>query len=154
MDIVLVKWVHVVSSTLLFGTGIGSAFYLFFVSLTRDTRAVAVVAQHVVVADWIFTATTVVLQPVSGLYLVDRLGYPLEARWLVWSIALYAVAVACWLPVLWLQMRLRDVALAADDAGTALPPAYWRYFRWWTALGAPAFVAFLAIFYLMVARPA
>lgn len=112
MDVLLVKWVHVLSSTLLFGTGIGSAFYLFFVSLTRDTRAVAVVAQHVVVADWIFTASTVVLQPVSGVYLVERLGYPWGARWLQASIALYAFAVACWLPVVWLQYRLRDIALA------------------------------------------
>ncbi|HZH42930.1 MAG TPA: DUF2269 domain-containing protein [Lysobacter sp.] len=154
MDMLLVKWVHVLSSTLLFGTGIGSAFYLFFVSLTRDVRAVAVVAQHVVVADWIFTASTVVLQPVSGAYLVERLGYPWGARWLLWSLALYAFAVACWLPVVWLQYRLRDIALAADDAGTPLPPAYWRCFRWWAALGAPAFFAFLAIFWLMVARPA
>lgn len=154
MDVLLVKWVHVLSSTLLFGTGIGSAFYLFFVSLTRDTRAVAVVAQHVVVADWIFTASTVVLQPVSGVYLVERLGYPWDARWLQASIALYAFAVACWLPVVWLQYRLRDLALAADEAGAPLPPAYWRHFRCWTALGVPAFAAFLAIFWLMVARTA
>jgi uncharacterized membrane protein len=152
--ILVVKWLHVLSSTLLFGTGVGSAFYLFFVSRTRDVHAVAVVSRWVVVADWWFTATTIVFQPLSGFWLVHRMGYALTSRWIWWATGLFILAALCWLPVVWLQMRLRDVAKAADDAHTELPPAYWNYFGWWVALGVPAFVFFLAVFYLMVARPA
>ena len=152
--VLVVKWLHVLSSTLLFGTGVGSAFYLFFVSRTRDVRAVAMVSRWVVIADWCFTATTIVFQPLSGFWLVHRMGYPSTSRWIWWATGLFLLAAACWLPVVWLQMRLRDVAKAADDARTELPPAYWNYFGWWVALGVPAFVFFLAVFYLMVARPA
>jgi len=151
--ILVVKWLHILSSTLLFGTGVGTAFYLFFVSRTRDTHAVAVVSRWVVTADWLFTATTIVFQPLSGFWLAHRMGYPLTSGWIPLSTGLFLLAAVCWLPVVWLQMRLRDIAQAADDAGTDLPPAYWNALGWWTALGVPALVFFLAVFYLMVARP-
>ena len=152
-EILVLKWLHILSSTMLFGTGIGTAFYLFFVSRTRDTHAVAIVSHHVVIADWLFTATTIVFQPLSGFWLAHRMGYPLTSPWILLSTVLFISAALCWFPVVWLQVRLRDVAKAADKAGTALPPAYWNYFGWWTALGVPALLLFLAIFYLMVARP-
>ncbi|WP_024869822.1 DUF2269 family protein [Pseudoxanthomonas suwonensis] len=153
MDLVTVKFLHVLSSTFLFGTGVGTAFYLFFISLTRDARTVAVVARYVVVADWIFTATTVVIQPVTGFYLAHRLYLPLSTPWLYWSIVLFVFAAACWLPVVWLQMRLRDVAVAAVAQGrTELPAQYARLLGAWTALGVPALFSFLAIFYMMVAK--
>ena len=152
--VLVVKWLHVLSSTLLFGTGVGTAFYLFFISRTRDLHAIAVIATWVVVADWLFTATTIVLQPLTGFWLAHLMGYPLHSRWIVWSSVLLAIAAACWLPVLWLQLRLRDVARTALAEGeTGVPPAYIRLLRAWTALGVPALIAFLAIFYLMVARP-
>ena len=154
MEYLIVKWLHIVSSTLLFGTGIGSAFYLLFTSLSRDVRAIAVVSRHVVRADWLFTATTVVFQPLSGFYLAHLAGYPLGSRWIVWSVVLYLVAGACWLPVVWLQMRLRDMAQASARDGVALPALYWRYLRIWTALGVPAFFALIVVFYLMTAKPA
>ena len=154
MDYVTVKWLHILSSTLLFGTGIGSAFYLLFASLSRDIRAIAVVTRHVVLADWLFTATTAVLQPLTGYYLMKLAGIPFHTRWIMWSFALYGLAIACWLPVVWLQMRLRDLANAAARDNTALPAHYWRYFKAWVLLGFPAFFAFLAVFYLMVAKPA
>lgn len=154
MEYLIVKWLHIVSSTLLFGTGIGSAFYLLFTSLSRDVRAIAVVSRHVVRADWLFTATTVVFQPLSGFYLAHLAGYPLSSRWIVWSVVLYLVAGACWLPVVWLQMRLRDMAQASARDGLALPALYWRYLRIWTALGVPAFFALIVVFYLMTAKPA
>jgi uncharacterized membrane protein len=154
MDYVVWKWLHVLSSTLLFGTGLGSAFYLFFASLSRDPRAVAVAARYVVIADWLFTAPTAVFQPLSGWLLARMAGMPLQGRWLVWSIALYLVAAACWLPVVWMQIRMRDLAQRAAGEGFALPPEYWRLFRGWTALGIPAFCAMVAVFYLMVAKPA
>ncbi|NHQ89186.1 DUF2269 family protein [Janthinobacterium lividum] len=154
MEYLVIKWLHIVSSTLLFGTGIGSAFYLLFTSLSRDVRAIAVVSRHVVRADWLFTATTVVFQPLSGFYLAHLAGYPLSSRWIVWSVVLYLVAGACWLPVVWLQMRMRDMAQASARDGVALPAPYWRYLRIWAALGVPAFFALIVVFYLMTAKPA
>ena len=153
MDYVVVKWLHIVSSTLLFGTGIGSAWYMLFATLSRDVRAVAVVTRNVVTADWLFTATTAVLQPATGFYMIHLAGYPLHSRWIMWSIALYVLAGACWLPVVWLQIRMRDLAAQAVQGDTPLPALYWRYFRIWVALGVPAFAAFIVIFWLMVAKP-
>jgi uncharacterized membrane protein len=153
MDYVIVKWLHILSSTFLFGTGIGSAFYMLFASLHRDPRVVYFVVRHVVVADWIFTATSVVVQPLTGAYLVHRMGVPLAAAWVAWSIVLYLVAAACWLPVLWLQIRMREMARLAMESGVALPARYWLYFKVWVALGIPAFIALVVVFYLMVAKP-
>lgn len=153
MDYLVVKWLHILSSTLLFGTGLGSAWYMLFANVSRDVRAIAVVGKYVVIADWLFTATTAILQPATGLYMVHLAGYPLTSRWIMWSLGLYVLAGACWLPVVWLQIRLRDMARRAADDGTDLPPLYWRYFRTWVALGIPAFLAFVVIFWLMVAKP-
>ena len=153
-DYVFWKWLHVLSSTLLFGTGIGSAFYMLFASLSRDARAAAVVVRHVVTADWIFTATTVVFQPLSGLWMMHLAGYPITSRWIAWSFGLYFLAGACWLPVVWIQYRMRDLALAAAAANAPLPSKYFGYLRIWVALGIPAFLALVAVFYLMVAKPA
>ena len=152
MTYLLIKWLHVLSSTVLFGTGIGSAFYLLAASVQRDARVIAAVTRYVVIADWLFTATTVILQPLSGGLMMHLSGLPLRTPWLLWSIVLYAVAVACWLPVVWLQMRMRDLACEAAERYAALPAGYWRAFRYWVALGVPAFFAFLAVFYLMVVK--
>lgn len=153
MTYLIVKWLHVLSSTFLFGTGIGSAFYMLFANISRDIRAIAVVSRHVVMADWIFTATTVVIQPVTGLYLMHLAGVPFHSRWIVWSFALYFLAGACWLPVVWLQIKMRDMAQTAARDGTPLPPTYWRYLRIWIMLGIPAFIALVVVFYLMVVKP-
>ncbi|MDH7452708.1 DUF2269 domain-containing protein [Luteimonas composti] len=152
MDLILVKYLHVLSSTLLFGTGIGTAFYLFFVSWTRDARVVAPVARLVVAADWIFTATTIVFQPLSGFYLAHRMGLHWTTPWIFWSTVLFVIAALCWLPVVWLQIRLRDIAVDAAQDGRELPPAYASHLGAWAALGVPALVSFLAIFYMMVSR--
>jgi uncharacterized membrane protein len=153
MDYVVVKWLHILSSTFLFGTGIGSAWYMLFANMSRDVRAIAVVSKYVVIADWLFTATTAVVQPATGYYMAHRAGYPLGSFWIMWSIMLYVLAGACWLPVVWLQMRLRDMAALAARDGTPLPALYWKYFRTWVALGVPAFIAFVVIFWFMVAKP-
>lgn len=152
MDLVFAKYLHILSSTLLFGTGVGSAFYLLVVSLRRDARTAAVVAHYVVIADWMFTATTIIFQPISGLYLAHKLGVPWTTPWLYWSIVLFVIAGACWLPVVWLQMRLRDVAKAAVAIGAELPPRYGALLGAWAALGVPALICFLLIFYMMVAK--
>ena len=147
------KWLHVLSSTVLFGTVIGSAYYMFCTCLRGEPALVAHVARLVVIADWIFTTTTIVLQPLTGLWLVHLAGIPLTSAWIVWTFVLYAVAGACWIPVVVIQIRMRRLAEEAAARATPLPPAFWRLFRWWTALGVPAFVALVIVFWLMVAKP-
>lgn len=154
MTYLVVKWLHILSSTFLFGTGVGSAFYLLCATLQRDARVIAAVARYVVIADWIFTASTIVIQPATGIYLAHLMQWPLFSGWLGWSLALYFIAALCWLPVILLQMRLRDIAAHAAASNEALPPRYWSYFKLWMALGFPALFAFLAIFWLMVSKQA
>ena len=154
MEYLVVKWLHILSSTLLFGTGLGSAFYMFFASLTRDARVVATVVRYVVIADYAFTTPTIIIQPVTGLYLIHLAGFPLSSTWIAVSIALYFLAGAAWLPVVWMQIKMRDMAAAAAANGTELPPRYWTFLKWWVALGIVAFAALVVVFYLMVAKPA
>ena len=154
MTYLIVKWLHVLSSTILFGTGLGSAYYMFCVSRIRDTHAAAVVVRYVVLADWLFTTTTIIVQPLTGFYLVHLANIPVMTRWIIWSFALYLLAGACWLPVVWIQIRMRALAEAAAKSNAALPDLYWRLFRYWLALGIPAFVSLVVVFWLMVAKPA
>ena len=154
MEYLVVKWLHVLSSTVLFGTGLGSAFYMFFTNRTGEVRAIAIVARRVVIADWLFTTPTAIVQPLTGFWLLHLSGMPWTSGWIVWSLVLYAIAGGCWLPVVWIQIRMAEMAERAASAGEALPSRFWRYHRVWTALGWPAFVAFIAIFFLMVVKPA
>ena len=152
MEYLTLKWLHVLSSTVLFGAGVASAFYLVLATLTRDAKQVAVVSRLVVVTDWVFTAATAVFQPLSGFWMLHVAGIPFSTPWVRWSTGLYAFAIACWLPVVWIQLRLRDLSQAAARDGTDLPPRYWRLFGVWTVLGFAAFFAFLAIFHLMITK--
>jgi uncharacterized membrane protein len=154
MEYNLVKWLHVLSSTILFGAGVGSAFHLFAATMRKEVPGIATATRNVVLADWLFTTPAAIFQPASGLWLVHLLGLPWRTPWVLWSLVLYAVAIACWIPVVWIQLRLRDNAVAAHAASCALPEDYWNLWRWWVALGLIAFAAFLAIFWLMVAKPA
>lgn len=149
----VVKWLHVLGSTLLFGTGLGIAFFLWIAHRRGDVHAIAQTARTVVLADAVFTAPAVLLQLGTGLWLMHYLGYGFEIFWLRLALALYLLVGACWLPVLWLQKRARDLALAAAADGTPLPAAYHRAMRWWFWLGWPAFLAVMAIFWLMVRKP-
>lgn len=153
MEYTVVKWLHILSSTLLFGTGIGSAYYMFFASLSRDPHAAAIVIRYVVRADWSFTAPTILFQPISGYYLLRAAGYAMDSGWIRWSLGLYLLAVLCWLPVVWIQIRMRDLAAQAVRRGTSLSRSFWQFFWLWVALGTVAFFAFVAVFYLMVAKP-
>jgi uncharacterized membrane protein len=153
MEYLLVKWLHVLSSTVLFGTGLGSAFYLYFTNRSGDVRAIAIVTRRVVIADWLFTTPTAIVQPLTGFWLAHLANMPWTGGWIFWSLVLYAVAGACWLPVVWMQVRMAAMAERAAQAGEGLPPLFWRYHRLWTALGGPAFIAFIAIFFLMVVKP-
>ena len=149
----LVKWLHIVSSVLMVGTGLGSAFYLFFVNRSGSLHAQAVVSRLVVRADWWFTTPTVLIQPASGLLLAHLAGWPLTTPWLALSLGLFTLAGACWLPVVWLQIRMAAMAQQALADQGALPPLYGRYARYWELLGYPAFVAMTLVFFLMVNKP-
>ncbi len=147
------RWLHVVSATLLFGTGLGSAFYFLRANLTGDLQVIAFAARTVVLVDWLFVLPAVVLQPLSGGYLLWQMGYDPAAPWLLATYGLYLLAGACWLPAVWLQVRMVRLAAAAVASGSALPAVYRRCFRAWFLLGWPAFLAVLAIVWLMIARP-
>ncbi|MGE0801295.1 MAG: DUF2269 family protein [Lautropia sp.] len=150
----VVKWLHILSSVVLVGTGLGSAYYLFFANRSRNVAVQAEVCRLVVRADWWFTSPTIILQPATGLALAYMAGWPLTTPWLAASIALFLLAGACWLPVVWLQIRMAAIARDAASTGSALPAAYWRYARRWELLGYPAFAAMVAVFFLMVSKPA
>ncbi|WP_338148158.1 DUF2269 family protein [Neoroseomonas eburnea] len=149
----LLRWLHVLGAAVLFGTGAGIAFFMVMAHRTRDAALIAHVAGTVVVADTVFTATAVVLQPVTGVLLVQEVGWSLTEGWILLSLALYVLTGLFWLPVVAIQLRLRNLARAAAAAGVALPPAYHRLYRIWFACGFPAFLAVLAIFWLMLTRP-
>jgi uncharacterized membrane protein len=147
------KYLHVIGGAVLLGTGAGIAFFMLLAQRSGDARVVAGVARIVVTADFLFTATAVVAQPVTGVALAHISGYPLGEGWIVLSILLYLFTGAFWLPVVWMQMRMRDLAAAAARNGEKLPREYHRLFRTWFAFGFPAFAAVMAIFWLMIARP-
>ncbi|MCZ7656920.1 MAG: DUF2269 domain-containing protein [Xanthobacteraceae bacterium] len=152
--LVLARWLHVIGAAMLLGTGGGIAFFMVMAHRTRDAALVAHVAGTVVIADFLFTASAVVIQPLTGLWLVQLTGWSLTEGWIVLSLALYVFTGVFWLPVVWIQKRLRDMARIAAARAEPLPPAYIRLYRIWFACGWPAFVAVLAIFWLMLARPA
>ncbi|RVC74538.1 MAG: DUF2269 domain-containing protein [Mesorhizobium sp.] len=147
------RLVHVLGATVLFGTGIGIAFFMAMAVRTRDPRIIAHVAGIVVIADSIFTATAVVLQPLTGYGLARVVGWPLNEGWILLSLALYVIIGLFWLPVVWIQIRLRDMAKHAAAEATALPPGFDRLYRVWFAFGFPAFFAVVAIFWLMLTKP-
>lgn len=150
MSYSLVKTLHILSMVLLFGTGLGSAFYKWMADRSGNLAHIAVTNRHVVLADWWFTTPTVIFQPLSGWWMVSLLGLPLNTPWIAASLALYALAGACWLPVVWLQIRMRDLAGAALAGNRPLPPDYWRLARLWFWLGVPAFSAMVLVVALMV----
>lgn len=149
----LLLFVHVIGAAVLLGTGAGIAFFMLVAHLRGDPVVIAGVAGIVVLADFVFTATAVVIQPITGFLLARLLGYPLLDGWIALSLILYAVTGAFWLPVVWMQMKMRDLARAAVRAGEPLPDRYHRLFWTWFAFGFPAFGAVLAIYWLMIARP-
>jgi len=149
----LIKWVHILSSMLMVGTGFGSAFYMFFANRSGSLAAQAVVCRLVVRADWWFTTPTVIIQPLSGLWMAHLAGWSLATPWVMSSIGLYVLAGVCWLPVVWLQLRMAEMSRHAHEQQQPLPALYTTYARRWEWLGYPAFVAMVGVFYLMVNKP-
>ena len=154
MMYLVLKFLHVVGAAVLLGTGAGIAFFMLQAHRSGDAAVIAGVARIVVIADLVFTATAVVAQPITGASLAVLVGYPLFEGWIGASLVLYAITGAFWLPVVWMQMRMRDLAAAAVRSGTALPKQYHQLFWLWFSFGFPAFAAVLAIFWLMIAKPA
>jgi uncharacterized membrane protein len=153
MTYFILKFLHVIGAIVLIGTGAGIAFFMVMAHRTGDPVKIAGVARTVVTADFLFTATPVVAQPITGVLLAREVGYPLTEGWIVLSIILYVLIGAFWLPVVFFQMRMRDIAEAAVAETAALPPRYHRLFWTWFVFGFPAFGAILSILWLMIARP-
>jgi len=153
MIYLLLKYIHIIGASVLLGTGAGIAFFMLLAHRTGDPVVIAGVARIVVIADFLFTATAVIVQPVTGVALAWYVGYELSEQWIVLSIVLYVLTGAFWLPVVWIQMQLRDMAAAAVRKGRELPRRHHKLFWIWFASGFPAFAAVLAIFWLMIARP-
>ncbi|WP_281973838.1 DUF2269 family protein [Ruegeria faecimaris] len=151
-DLIL-RWFHVIGACVLLGTGAGIAFFMLMAHRSRDPRFIAQTAAIVVLADMLFTTTAVVLQPISGGLLAFRLGWSLVEGWVLLSLLLYVLTGVFWLPVVWMQIKMRNLAQEAADRDTALPRSYSILFRLWFACGIPAFLAVLAIVWLMISRP-
>lgn len=150
----LVRMLHVLGACVLLGTGAGIAFFMFMANRTADPASIAHTASVVVVADMIFTATAVVAQPITGFALMSYVGWSLTEGWIVMSLALYVFIGVFWLPVIFIQVKMRDEAVASANAGEPLTARYQRLYRIWFACGIPAFIAVIILLWLMIARPA
>ncbi len=152
-EYLLVKWIHILSATLLFGTGLGSAFYKWLTDRSGDIHAIVVTNRLVVIADWLITTPTVLIQPISGLWLLHLMDIPLNQGWVILTIILYVIAGICWLPVVWLQIQMRDMALEACQRNIKLDGQYQHLADIWFMLGVPAFAAMVVVYFLMVFKP-
>jgi uncharacterized membrane protein len=152
LDYQMLKTLHILSSTFLWGTGVGTAFFMVMAHISKDVSTIRVTTRHVVLADWLFTTPTVILQPLTGLYLMHLMNISFETRWFVVVCALYSVTLVAWLPVVYLQLQLRKITstLQQDDV---LPQEYYRTFYRWVSLGFPAAFAMIGLFLMMVYKP-
>lgn len=148
------KFLHIIGAAVLLGTGAGIAFFMLVAHRSGNVVLIAGTARIVVIADFLFTASAVILQPITGVLLAQEAGYSLREGWIIVSILLYILTGLFWLPVVWMQMEMRRLAEEAVRAERPLPPRYHTLFRWWFAFGFPAFGAVVIIFWLMITRPA
>jgi len=153
MEYEFIKSIHILSATLLFGTGLGSAFYKWCADRSGNLQAITHTNKTVVIADWLFTTPTVIIQPITGIWLANIMGIPLTEPWVMITLVLYVIAGACWLPVVWLQIQMRNLAKVSLDDQTELNSTYHRYARIWFWLGMPAFTAMVVVYFLMVFKP-
>jgi uncharacterized membrane protein len=155
MDLYLfVKTLHILSSTILFGTGIGIAFFMLRSHFTDSIHEKFYAARNTVLADYIFTFPAVIIQPLTGIWLIYLVGYNWTDLWLVATYIIYIIAGACWLPVVWIQVQLKKMAAQSVKTGEPLPPRYHKLFKIWFLLGWPAFIGLVIVFFLMVVKPA
>jgi uncharacterized membrane protein len=150
MNYLIIKFIHILSSTILFGTGIGSAFYMFVANRQKNIANIYYTVKNVVIADFIFTTPAVIAQPITGLLLIQNVGYSFFDTWIVLSIALYIFCIACWLPVVWMQIKMRDMAKKSLEKDVLLPKFYWQMNKAWILLGFLALFGMISIFCLMI----
>lgn len=153
MQYEFLKWVHLLSATILFGTGLGSAFYKWCADRSGSIQAIAHTNRIVVIADWMFTTPTVIIQPISGIWLAHIIGIPLSEPWILTTFVFYLVAGSCWIPVVWLQIQMRNLSKQALDQHTSLKTTYHRYAHIWFWLGIPAFASMVIVYFLMIFKP-
>lgn len=153
MTYLILKYLHVIGAVVLLGTGGGIAFFMFMAHRTGDAAFIAKTAHVVVIADFLFTATAVAVQPVTGFLLMQEVGLTFSEFWLAASVVLYIVAGVFWLPVVWMQIRMRDLAAQAAAEGAPIPDSYHVLYRRWFLFGFPGFGAVMAIIWLMLAKP-
>jgi uncharacterized membrane protein len=149
----LIKTLHILSSTILFGTGLGIAFFMFRSYFTHDLQEKFYAARTTVLADYIFTVPAVLIQPISGVWLIMHGGFDWSALWLMWTYGLYILAGIFWIPVVFIQIHLKKILQASVESGSPLPAHYHRLFRIWFLLGWPAFIGLVIVFFLMVMKP-
>ncbi|MCP4185529.1 MAG: DUF2269 domain-containing protein [Hyphomicrobiales bacterium] len=149
----IVRLLHVIGACVLIGTGTGIAFFMLMANRTADPASVAHTASVVVIADMLFTATAAIAQPITGIALAWNLGWSLREPWIVLSLALYVFIGVFWLPVIAIQIKMRDEAIASAGAGVPLTARYKRLYRIWFACGIPAFAAIIILLWLMIIRP-
>lgn len=147
------KFIHIISSTILFGTGIGTACVMVYGHYTHRVPIIAAINRYVVLADYMFTAISGTVQIITGLWMVYLAGYSFSLFWVWGSLTGYLIAACCWFPVVYLQIKMRDFAAHAELTNTALPKTYYQYFNYWFCLGWPAFLSLICVFYLMTTKP-
>ena len=150
MSYLTLKTIHIISAFLLFGTGLGSAFYKWLADRNGNIQHIAITNKHVVLADYLFTTPTIIIQPLTGLWMAHLAQIPLTTPWIAISLGLYIFAGLCWLPVVYLQIKMQKMAEQAVRQQTGLSQQYWRYARIWFWLGVPAFVSIMIVITLMV----
>jgi uncharacterized membrane protein len=148
-----VKYLHVIGAIVILGTGAGIAFFMLMAHRSGDAAFIARTAATVVIADMLFTLAAVILQPVTGGLLMMLSSTSFAERWLSASLVLYALAGLFWIPVIFMQIEMRDLASAAAASGQPLPPRYFALFRRWFWFGIPGFGSVMIILWLMIARP-
>lgn len=154
MDLYIeIKTLHIISSTILFGTGIGIAYFMLRSWFTNNIQEKLYSARNTVIADYLFTFPAAIIQPISGIALIHMAGFDWTAFWLMATYAIYIIAGLCWLPVVWIQIQLKNICIEASESGSELPERYNKLFKIWFFLGWPAFLGLVAVFYLMVAKP-
>jgi uncharacterized membrane protein len=153
MDYLIIKWIHVLSATVIVGIGFGTAFYKWMADRSGNLRTIADVSGFVIKADWWFTTPAIVVQPITGLMLAHQAEFPITSGWVAWALLLYFITGAFWLPVLWLQYRMHSLASEALMTGSTLPKEYQSRARQWFWLGIPAFSAMIAVYALMIFKP-
>ena len=152
MTYLILKYLHIISAILLFGTGLGSAFYKWMADRSGNINHIAITNKNVVLADWLFTTPTVIFQPISGIWMASIIGLPLSTPWILYSLILYVIAGACWLPVVYLQIKMQKMSQLALENKQKLPNLYQKYAKLWFVLGIPAFIAMVLVVMLMTLK--